>query len=233
MNKHVVMAAKKKAVKKAAKKKTPKNSEEINEQQEVEWSPGDGPGKPAEAPSEETKPAEAPPEETTDREALPEASDSPTNSERRDRRDRHRGGRNGRGNKGRRPDRNDHQPQDNGPSFNLKQLQEMTMPELNNIAKDLGIENFGTMKKHEVIFEILKKNAEKRGALYSEGVLEILPEVSDSFVAKLQYLPCLEDIYVSPSQIRRFDLQTGDRIQGQIRSKEKERFSAYQSGGGR
>ena len=222
------MAAKKKAVKKAAKKKTPKNSEEINEQQEVEWSPGDGPGKPAEAPSEETKPAEAPPEETTDREALPEASDSPTNSERRDRRDRHRGGRNGRGNKGRRPDRNDHQPQDNGPSFNLKQLQEMTMPELNNIAKDLGIENFGTMKKHEVIFEILKKNAEKRGALYSEGVLEILPEGfgflrSQSF----NYLPCPEDIYVSPSQIRRFDLQTGDLIQGQIRPpKEKERFFA-------
>jgi transcription termination factor Rho len=82
----------------------------------------------------------------------------------------------------------------------------------------MGVENFGTMRKHEVIFHILQKNAERRGVLFSEGVLEVLPEGygflrSQSF----NYLSCPEDIYVSPSQIRRFDLQTGDLIAGQIR----------------
>src|SRR3989449_9041663 len=84
------------------------------------------------------------------------------------------------------------------------------------------------MKKHEVIFQILQKNAERSGILFAEGVLEVLPEGfgflrSQSF----NYLPCPEDIYVSPSQIRRFDLQTGNLIAGQIRPpKEKERFFA-------
>ena len=92
----------------------------------------------------------------------------------------------------------------------------------------MGIENFGTMRKHEVIFHILQKNAERAGVLFSEGVLEVLPEGfgflrSQSF----NYLPCPEDIYVSPSQIRRFDLQTGNLVAGQIRPpKEKERFFA-------
>ena len=90
------------------------------------------------------------------------------------------------------------------------------------------MENFGTMRKHEVIFHILQKNAERAGVLFSEGVLEVLPEGfgflrSQSF----NYLPCPEDIYVSPSQIRRFDLQTGNLIAGQIRPpKEKEKFFA-------
>ena len=96
------------------------------------------------------------------------------------------------------------------------------------MAKELGVENFGTMRKHEVIFHILQKNAERAGVLFSEGVLEVLPEGfgflrSQSF----NYLPCPEDIYVSPSQIRRFDLQTGNLIAGQIRPpKEKEKFFA-------
>jgi transcription termination factor Rho len=104
----------------------------------------------------------------------------------------------------------------------------MSMTDLNNMAKEMAIENFGTMKKHEVIFQILQKNAERAGVLFAEGVLEILPEGfgflrSQSF----NYLSCPEDIYVSPSQIRRFDLQTGDLIAGQIRPpKEKEKFFA-------
>ncbi len=115
-----------------------------------------------------------------------------------------------------------------GPALNISQLQALTMAELNQRAKDMGIENIGTMKKQEVIFAILQKNAERSGILFAEGVLEILPEGfgflrSQSF----NYLPCPEDIYVSPSQIRRFDLQTGDVIAGQIRPpKEKERFFA-------
>jgi transcription termination factor Rho len=113
-------------------------------------------------------------------------------------------------------------------SLNIAKLQAMSMAELNRMARDLSVENFGTMRKHEVIFHILQKNAERAGVLFSEGVLEVLPEGfgflrSQSF----NYLPCPEDIYVSPSQIRRFDLQTGNLIAGQIRPpKEKERFFA-------
>src|SRR5437867_2768559 len=124
----------------------------------------------------------------------------------------------------------DGKPGGNGPALtlNIAKLQAMSMPELNNMAKEMGIENFGTMRKHEVIFHILQKNAERSGVLFSEGVLEVLQEGfgflrSQSF----NYLPCPEDIYVSPSQIRRFDLQTGNLIAGQIRPpKEKERFFA-------
>ncbi len=113
-------------------------------------------------------------------------------------------------------------------TMNIAKLQAMTMAELNQMAKDLDVENYGTMRKHEVIFHILQKNAERSGVLFSEGVLEVLSEGfgflrSQSF----NYLPCPEDIYVSPSQIRRFDLQTGNLIAGQIRPpKDKERFFA-------
>jgi transcription termination factor Rho len=111
---------------------------------------------------------------------------------------------------------------------NIAKLQAMSMTELNQMARDLGIENFGTMRKHEVIFHILEKNAQRSGVMFSEGVLEVLDEGfgflrSQSF----NYLPCPEDVYVSPSQIRRFNLQTGNVIAGQIRPpKEKEKFFA-------
>ena len=115
-----------------------------------------------------------------------------------------------------------------GTTLNIAKLQAMSMGDLNQMAKVLGVDNFGTMRKHEVIFHILQKNAERSGMLFSEGVLEVLSEGfgflrSQSF----NYLPCPEDIYVSPSQIRRFDLQTGNLIAGQIRPpKDKERFFA-------
>jgi transcription termination factor Rho len=124
--------------------------------------------------------------------------------------------------------RNDDKDHIAATSVNIAKLQAMQMSELNQMARDLSVENFGTMRKHEVIFHILQKNAERAGVLFSEGVLEVLPEGfgflrSQSF----NYLPCPEDIYVSPSQIRRFDLQTGNLIAGQIRPpKEKERFFA-------
>src|SRR5258706_9980543 len=113
-------------------------------------------------------------------------------------------------------------------SINIAKLQAMSMGDLNQMARDMGVENFGTMPKHEVIFHVLQKNAERAGVLFSEGVLEVLPEGfgflrSQSF----NYLPCPEDIYISPSQIRRFDLQTGNLVAGQIRPpKEKEKFFA-------
>ncbi|RME94724.1 MAG: transcription termination factor Rho [Verrucomicrobia bacterium] len=104
----------------------------------------------------------------------------------------------------------------------------MTMKELTETAHEYGIENVGSMKKQEVIYEILKKNAERNGVLFGEGVLEILPEGFGFLRSQaFNYLPCPEDVYVSPSQIRRFDLQTGDLITGQIRPpKEKEKFFA-------
>ena len=115
-----------------------------------------------------------------------------------------------------------------GDSVNMSQLQALEMPELNKTAKKLEIPNYGSLQKNELIFQILQRNAEKTGMLYTEGVLEILPEGfgflrSESF----NYLPCPEDVYVSPSQIRRFDLQTGDIISGEIRRpKDRERFFA-------
>lgn len=112
--------------------------------------------------------------------------------------------------------------------INISKLQAMSMTNLNSMARELSIENIGTMKKHELIFEILQKNAERSGGLFAEGVLEILSE-GFGFLRShsYNYLSCPEDIYVSPSQIRRFDLQTGDIVAGQIRPpKEKERFFA-------
>tara|TARA_B110000438_G_scaffold62568_1_gene63029 strand:+ start:990 stop:2411 length:1422 start_codon:yes stop_codon:yes gene_type:complete len=115
-----------------------------------------------------------------------------------------------------------------GEEIRMGDLQQKDIAELNIMAKEMQVENFGTMRKHEVIFQILRKHAEDRGVLIAEGVLEILPE-GFGFLRSpyYNYLPCPEDVYVSPSQIRRFDLQTGDQIQGRIRPpKEKEKFFA-------
>ncbi|MBC8325936.1 MAG: transcription termination factor Rho [Verrucomicrobia subdivision 3 bacterium] len=115
-----------------------------------------------------------------------------------------------------------------GEEIRMGDLQQKDIAELNGMAKEMEVENFGTMRKHEVIFQILRKHAEDRGVLIAEGVLEILPE-GFGFLRSpyYNYLPCPEDVYVSPSQIRRFDLQTGDQIQGRIRPpKEKEKFFA-------
>ena len=115
-----------------------------------------------------------------------------------------------------------------GEEINIGHLQNKDIAELNAMAKDMEVENFGTMRKHEMIFQILRKHAENRGVLIAAGVLEILPE-GFGFLRSphYNYLPCPEDVYVSPSQIRRFDLQTGDQLQGRIRPpKEKEKFFA-------
>jgi transcription termination factor Rho len=115
-----------------------------------------------------------------------------------------------------------------GPTMNLVDLQRMTMGDLQIIGKELDIKGMGSLKKHQLIFEILKANMAKTGAMYGEGVLEILPD-GFGFLRSpnYNYLPCPEDIYVSPSQIRKFDLQTGDTVSGQIRPpKEKERYFA-------
>ena len=118
--------------------------------------------------------------------------------------------------------------QDKANALNIKTLQSKGMHELNEMARDLGIENFGTLKKHELIFQILQRNARRNGIMFSEGVLEVLPDGFGFLRSQtFNYLPCPEDIYVSPSQIRRFNLQTGNLVAGRIRPpKDKERFFA-------
>jgi transcription termination factor Rho len=118
---------------------------------------------------------------------------------------------------------------ENGKSvLSLAAMQEKSVPELNELADSLGLKDLGALRKHELIFEILKVNARSMGTLTGKGVLEILPD-GFGFLRSphYNYLPCPEDIYVSPSQIRRFALRTGDLVEGEIRSpKDKERFFA-------
>ena len=112
--------------------------------------------------------------------------------------------------------------------MNLVELQKMTMSDLTKIAKELGVKSIGTLKKHELIFEIIKTNIEKNGSMFGEGVMEVLPD-GFGFLRSpnYNYLPCPEDIYVSPSQIRKFGLQTGDTVSGEMRPpKDKERYFA-------
>ena len=119
-------------------------------------------------------------------------------------------------------------PEIKGELLAISTLQALSIVELNKMAREMGVENYGTLRKQEVIFAILKKNAESAGGLFAEGVLEVLSEGFGFLRSQaFNYLACPEDVYVSPSQIRRFDLQTGDLVAGQIRPpKEKEKFFA-------
>jgi transcription termination factor Rho len=107
-------------------------------------------------------------------------------------------------------------------------MKEMSIAALTKIAKDLDIAGATGMRKQEVIFEILRVRAEKSGAVFSEGVLETLPDGFGFLRAPdYNYLPGPDDIYVSPSQIRKFDLHTGDTVSGVIRApKDGERYFA-------
>jgi len=112
--------------------------------------------------------------------------------------------------------------------MNLKELKEKKIGDLTGIAKELKIEGYSTLRKQDLIFAILNATAEKNGGIYGEGVLEILPDGFGFLRAPdANYLPGPDDIYVSPSQIRRFNLKTGDTVSGQIRPpKEGERYFA-------
>ncbi|AMV73578.1 transcription termination factor Rho [Desulfuromonas carbonis] len=112
--------------------------------------------------------------------------------------------------------------------MNLKDLKEKKATDLAVLAKDLKIEGAAGMRKQDLIFAILAATAEKNGAIFGEGVLEILPDGFGFLRAPdANYLPGPDDIYVSPSQIRRFNLKTGDTVSGQIRPpKEGERYFA-------
>jgi transcription termination factor Rho len=113
-------------------------------------------------------------------------------------------------------------------SMDLVQLKEQNIKGLIEMAKEYGVEGFSTMRKQELIFALLQAQAEQDGLIYGEGVLETLPDGFGFLRAQsYNYLPGPDDIYVSPSQIRRFGLRTGDTVSGQIRPpKEGERYFA-------
>jgi transcription termination factor Rho len=113
-------------------------------------------------------------------------------------------------------------------TLDIRVLKEMRLPDITKVAKDHGIENAAGMRKQDLIFSILQAQTEKSGLLFAQGVLECLPDGFGFLRApEYNYLPGPDDIYVSPSQIRRFDLRTGDTISGQVRPpKEGERYFA-------
>jgi transcription termination factor Rho len=120
------------------------------------------------------------------------------------------------------------QDQRRGQGLNITELKDKSIQQLTQIAKDLNVAGATGMRKQELIFQILKAQTEQSGFIFSEGVLEVLPDGFGFLRAPdYNYLPGPDDIYVSPSQIRKFDLQTGDTVSGQIRPpKEGERYFA-------
>ena len=112
--------------------------------------------------------------------------------------------------------------------MDITELKSKKIVELNKIAKELEIENYSDLRKQDLIFKILEKQAEKEGYSFSSGVLEVLPD-GYGFLRSpdYNYLPSPDDIYVSPSQIKKFNLRTGDTVAGQVRPpKNGERFFA-------
>ncbi|MDQ3753484.1 MAG: transcription termination factor Rho [Acidobacteriota bacterium] len=116
----------------------------------------------------------------------------------------------------------------NAEPFNLATLKELSISKLTQIAKEMDVPGATGMRKQELIFKVLAAQTEKSGLIFSEGVLETLPDGFGFLRApEYNYLPGPDDIYVSPSQIRKFDLRTGDTVSGQIRPpKEGERYFA-------
>ncbi|NMO97921.1 transcription termination factor Rho [Paenibacillus lemnae] len=106
----------------------------------------------------------------------------------------------------------------------ISDLEGMKLTDLYKLAKKYQIPYYGTLKKKELIFAILRAQAEQSGLMFMEGVLEVLPE-GYGFLRPINYLPSTEDIYISASQIRKFDLRTGDLVSGKCRTpKENERY---------
>src|SRR5213078_3960594 len=110
----------------------------------------------------------------------------------------------------------------------ISELQQMTMPQLLKVAKEEGLTDYTGLKKQDLIFKILKERVKQNGLMFGDGTLEVLPD-GFGFLRSpdYNYLPCPDDIYISPSQIRRFGIRTGAIVAGQIRPpKENERYFA-------
>ncbi len=114
------------------------------------------------------------------------------------------------------------------PELHLDVLQKFSIPQLQELAKSEGVTDVAGLKRQELIFKILKERLSRDGVMYGKGVLEVLPD-GFGFLRSpdYNYLPCPDDIYISPSQIRRFGIRTGALVEGQIRPpKENERYFA-------
>jgi transcription termination factor Rho len=126
------------------------------------------------------------------------------------------------------PDTNDKYERVKREEIYLSKLQEFTMADLLKFARQEGIKEVMGLKKQEIIYKIIQEKAKQNGLLFGEGVLEVLPEGFGFLRSpKYNYLPCPDDIYISPSQIRRFGMRTGNIISGQIRPpKDGEKYFA-------
>ncbi|OLS38801.1 transcription termination factor Rho [Alkalihalophilus pseudofirmus] len=110
-------------------------------------------------------------------------------------------------------------------SVNIADLEKMKLKELYELAKQYKVSYYSKLTKRELIFAILKGQAEKDGLMFMEGVLEIIQSEGFGFLRPINYMPSSEDIYISASQIRRFDLRNGDKVSGKVRPpKENERY---------
>jgi len=110
-------------------------------------------------------------------------------------------------------------------SVTLSELENMKLKELYEQAKTYKVSYYSKLNKKELIFAILKAQAEQDGLLFMEGILEIIPNEGFGFLRPINYSPSVEDIYISASQIRRFDLRNGDKVSGKVRPpKENERY---------
>ncbi len=109
--------------------------------------------------------------------------------------------------------------------LSIAYLESLTIKEIYALAKEHKIAYYSKLTKKELIFALLKSNAEKEGFFFMEGVLDIIPSEGFGFLRPINYSPSSEDIYISASQIRRFDLRTGDKVSGKVRPpKENERY---------
>ncbi|MGJ9458215.1 transcription termination factor Rho [Oceanobacillus sp. CF4.6] len=110
-------------------------------------------------------------------------------------------------------------------TLTISNLETMTLKEIYTLAKEYKVSYYSKLTKKELIFAILKAQAEKDGFLFMNGVLEIIPSEGFGFLRPINYSPSAEDIYISASQIRRFDLRNGDKVSGKVRPpKENERY---------
>jgi transcription termination factor Rho len=119
-------------------------------------------------------------------------------------------------------------PENGQESLHIGKLQKMTIAELHELARAEAVTEYTGLKKQDLIFKILKDRSTKSGLMYGEGVLEVLPDGFGFLRSpRYSYYPCPDDIYISPSQIRRFGIRTGAVVSGQIRPpKDNERYFA-------
>lgn len=111
--------------------------------------------------------------------------------------------------------------------MNIGELEKQTIAELHKLARELEISGYAQMRKKDLIFALLKKETEKGGNIFAEGVLEVINGEGYGFLRPSKYVPSSDDIYISQSQIRRFDLRTGDVVSGQVREpKDSEKYYA-------